>query len=216
MHRRLPRKRLVNLSKLTSRCCPPRPGGPAGAAVSRPPGARCAPLRKGAPLRRRAARLPLLPALSRRVLLGRLSAARRAHNMRPHERGPRCAAGLRGCCRPPRSGGLVGAAMSRPRAHDVRPYERVPRCAAVLRGCRCCPPRWPCRGGYQPPAGARCASLPRGGPPRCHFRGTCPRKRQDFIPSSADDLSSLQEGFWDKRKRRVNFHPLTRRCFDIL
>ncbi len=63
-------------------------------------------------------------------------------DMRPYERGLRCAAVLHGCrCCPPHPGGLVGAAMSRPRAHNMRPYERVPRCAAGLHGCRCCPPR---------------------------------------------------------------------------
>ena len=132
-----------------------------------PAGARCAPLRKGAPLRRRAARLPLLPAPSRRsrrsgyeppaghmicaptkggpaapqgcttaaaarpapaVSQGRLSAARRAHYMRPYERGPRCAAGLHGCrCCPPCPGGAVGAAISRPPGVICAPTKRGSR-----------------------------------------------------------------------------------------
>ena len=90
------------------------------------------------------------------VSQGRLSAARRAHNMRPYERGPRCAAGLHGCrCCPPRPGGAVGAAISRPpgaRCVPLRKGAPLRRSAARL-PLLPAPPQRSRRGGYQPPAG---------------------------------------------------------------
>ena len=96
------------------RCCPPRPGGLAGAAVSRPrahdmrpyeSGPRCAAVLRGCRC------CPPCPG----GLAGAAMSRPRAHDMRPYERGPRCAAVLHGCrCCPPCPGGAVGAAISRP------------------------------------------------------------------------------------------------------
>ena len=121
------------------RCCPPRPGGLAGTAVSRPRAHDMRPYKEGL-LRRSAARLPLLPASSRRSRRGGYEPPAGRMICAPTKR-ECCAAVLRGCrCCPPHPGGLAGAAMSRPRAHDMRPYERGPCCAAVQHGCRCCQP----------------------------------------------------------------------------